>query len=51
MQYEIIEDDFGKSIKVVEDGITRIVPVDPANRHYQQLVEEHNGAFLTDINE
>jgi|TARA_R110000851_G_scaffold41031_1_gene103169 hypothetical protein len=32
-------DDDQKSIKLVADGKTMFVPIDPANRHYQAILE------------
>ena len=35
------ENDVSKNIQMtlVEDGVTRTVPLDPANRHYQEIQE------------
>ena len=40
------EDEAPTSIKVVVDGVTMSVPMDPANRHYKEILRQTKSGKL-----
>jgi len=46
-QYSASVDGNNSSIIAVIDGVTMIVPLDPANRHYAAIMEQVNAGTLT----
>lgn len=44
--YELIENEYGSCIKMIEDDIVSFIPIEPKNSDYQaylKWVEENNG--------
>ena len=43
----VAEDSINESIKATIDGITMSVPLDPANRHYDEIMRQVEAGELT----
>jgi len=46
-QYEVDKDDNNSSIKATIDGQEMSVPLDPANRHYAEIMRQVEAGTLT----
>jgi hypothetical protein len=43
----VAEDDVNQSIKATVDGVEMFVPLDPANRHYAEIMRQVEAGTLT----
>ena len=47
LQATMMPDEQPTIIKAVIDGVTRFVPMDPANRHYKEILRQTKAGRLT----